>query len=62
MHSIFLEGKRIYLAPLSREDNLDNYAAWINDQKITTFMECGKFPVVSESLKDYIDNYNKSST
>ncbi|MBI4825105.1 MAG: GNAT family N-acetyltransferase [Nitrospirae bacterium] len=62
MNSIFLEGKSIYLGPLSQEGNLDKYASWINSQKNTVFMESGKFPSTPEGLKDYISSYNSSKT
>jgi [ribosomal protein S5]-alanine N-acetyltransferase len=60
MRSIFLEGKRIYLSPLSQKLDLKSYASWINDQDTTLYMGSGRFPVTVEGLKEYIRTYNKS--
>ena len=58
MHTVFLEGKNVILGPLSKEDNLDDYAQWLNDQEVTLFMESGRFPVSIERIRSYIDKYN----
>ena len=60
MHPTFLNGKNIFLSPLSKEDNLEEYGKWINDQETTLFMGSGRFPVGIHELKDYIDHYNSS--
>lgn len=61
MRTVFLEGKNILLSPLSKEDNLEDYANWLNDQETTLFMGSGRFPVSIECLRDYIDKYNNSN-
>lgn len=61
MHPVFLEGKNIFLCPLYKEDNLKDYACWLNDQETTLFMGSGRFPASLEGLKNYIDKYNNSS-
>jgi ribosomal-protein-alanine N-acetyltransferase len=60
MRPVFLAGKNIFLSSLSKEDNLDEYANWINDQQTTLFMGSGRFPVTVDDLKDYIDSYRNS--
>lgn len=60
MRQVFLEGKNIFLSPLSKEDALEDYASWLNDQETTLFMGSGKFPVSIEGLKNYIEAYNNS--
>lgn len=60
MRPVFLEGKNIFLSPLSKEDSLEDYANWLNDQEITLFMGSGRFPVTANSLMVYIDHYNNS--
>lgn len=60
MNTVFLEGKNILLGPLSKEDNLDDYAKWLNDQEVTLFMGSGRFPISIEGLRSYIDKYNNS--
>jgi RimJ/RimL family protein N-acetyltransferase len=60
MQPVFLEGNNIILSTLSEEDNLGGYVNWLNDQKTTTFMGSGRFPVTAKSLRVYIDHYNDS--
>ena len=60
MYSVFLDDKNIFLGPLSKEDNLENYTNWLNDQETTLFMGSGRFPVSVDGLKNYIDRYNNS--
>ncbi len=60
MRPIFLESKRIFLSPLSKNLDLTSYASWLNDQETTLYMGSGRFPVTIEGLQDYIDTYNKS--
>lgn len=60
MQPVFLDGNNIILGPLSKEDNLGDYASWLNDQKTTIFMGSGRFPVTADSLRAYIDHYNDS--
>ncbi len=57
---VFLEGKDIFLSPLSKEDALGDYAYWLNDQETTLFMGNGRFPVSIDGLKNYIESYNNS--
>ena len=58
MQIVFLDGKNIVLIPLSKEDNLEDYTKWLNNQETTLFMGSGKFPMSVDTLKDYIDKYN----
>jgi [ribosomal protein S5]-alanine N-acetyltransferase len=60
MRSIFLEGKKIYLSPLSQKLDLKSYASWLNDQDTTLYMGSGRFPATVEGLKEYIRMYNQS--
>jgi len=61
MRPIFLEGKNIFLAPLSQGDDFQEYAFWLNNQKVTFFMGSGKFPVNIDSLKKYVNDYEDSN-
>ncbi len=61
MHTVFLEGKNISLGPLSKEDNLEDYAKWLNGQETTLFMGSGRFPISIDDLKNYIDKYSNSN-
>lgn len=60
MRIVFLESNRIFLSALSPEDDLGNYASWINDQETTLYMESGRFPTTTDGLREYITQYNKS--
>jgi RimJ/RimL family protein N-acetyltransferase len=62
MAPVFLKGKSIFLGPLSANDNLDEYASWINDQETTAYMGSGRFPASADSLKEYINAYSGSKT
>jgi len=57
---IFLESKNLFLSPLSKDDKLENYSRWINDQETTLFMGSGKFPLSIDALKDYINGFKNS--
>lgn len=54
MKSVFLEGKDIYLGPISINDKLDKYESWLNDQELTKYMSSGNFPITIEGVKNYI--------
>lgn len=58
MRPIFLKTKNIFLGPLSNDDELQDYASWLNDQEITLYMGSGRFPLHSDGLKDYINGFN----
>lgn len=60
MRPVFLGDKNLILGPLQKEDNLDDYANWLNDQETTLFMGSGRFPISVETLRDYIDKYNNN--
>jgi [ribosomal protein S5]-alanine N-acetyltransferase len=60
MRPIFLEGKRVFLSPLSQKHDLKAYECWLNDQETTLYMGSGRFPVTIKGLKEYIESFNKS--
>lgn len=60
MRPIFLESDDIFLSPLSKEDNMESYSQWLNNQDTTLFMWSGNFPETIEGLREYVDNFNKS--
>lgn len=60
MPNIFLEGKNVFLSPLSKEDDLSSYGNWLNDQETTVFMGSGRFPLNINALRDYIDSFKNS--
>lgn len=57
MRAIFLQGKKMFLSPLLKDDNLDDYATWLNDKETTLYMGSGRFPSNNDSLKDYISSF-----
>lgn len=52
-----IEGKRIYLRTLVKEDASERYASWINDSEVNKFLDTKKTTV--SDLKNYIDVKNK---
>lgn len=60
MTPVFLEGKSIFLGPLSGKEKLEGYVSWMNNQETTLFMGSGRFPMNEEEIKEYIDSYSKS--
>ncbi|MDD5356024.1 MAG: GNAT family protein [Candidatus Omnitrophica bacterium] len=62
MRPIFLEGEKVYLSPLSTEDDLTTYASWLNDKDVTNYLACGMFPTTTEQLKDYIKSFQNNKT
>jgi [ribosomal protein S5]-alanine N-acetyltransferase len=58
MRPIFLEGEKIFLSPLSKDDSLENYVQWFNNQQTTLYMGSGRFPVTVENLRAYIDGFS----
>ncbi|MFQ3573777.1 MAG: GNAT family protein [Thermodesulfovibrionales bacterium] len=60
MRAVFLEGKNIFLGPLSNKDKLEGYINWINDQETTLFMGSGRFPMNKEDIRGYIKSHLSS--
>ena len=47
-------GERVYLRPIERDDLDRGWLKWINDHRLTQFLE-GSFPVNRESLERYYE-------
>lgn len=60
MKAIFLENDDVFLSPLSKEDDMQSYSEWLNNQETTLFMWSGKFPKTIEGLREYVDCLNNS--
>jgi len=56
---VFLEGKKIYLRPLSTQD-LEIWYQWFNDPKITALMNKGHFPNTKATQEEYLKSLSKS--
>lgn len=56
----FLEGKKIYLRPVLREDLEGSYPRWINDTSNDEFTEHAQFPHSIESLEEFAKSKWKS--
>jgi [ribosomal protein S5]-alanine N-acetyltransferase len=56
----FLEGEKIYLRPLEPEDLNQEYLGWLNDPKVTCFLESGIFPQTLKELEIYNKQANRS--
>jgi len=60
-NTVFLPGEKIDLCILDNDTDLSRYVKWINDQKITKYMETGLSPVTNNNLRDYIESSNNST-
>jgi RimJ/RimL family protein N-acetyltransferase len=60
MEKVFLEGKRVYLRPLEREDLAGDYRNWINDHNVTRYIEAGTFPLTDDELESFFEFNLKS--
>ena len=61
-NNIFLEGKRVFLRPLSFDDLEGDYQFWLNDTEIVRHNSHGKFPYSKAILKSYIESSIKDET
>jgi [ribosomal protein S5]-alanine N-acetyltransferase len=50
----FLEGVKVYLRPLEKEDVQGNYRRWLNDQEVCLHNSHGVFPVQISELENYV--------
>jgi ribosomal-protein-alanine N-acetyltransferase len=51
----FVQGSRVCLRPLAREDLNTRYLAWLNDPEVTRYMETGTFPTTARDLEKFYD-------
>lgn len=54
MYEHFIEGERIFLREVRREDVNDNYYKWMNDNEITRYTESRFYPYSMEQLESYV--------
>jgi len=57
---MFVRGKKIYLKLLTIEDVSDDYVNWMNDNKVTEFLESRWKAYTLEDLKEYVKTMNES--
>jgi ribosomal-protein-alanine N-acetyltransferase len=57
----FIEGERIYLRGVCLSDADENYYRWMNDDKVTQYLESRFYPHSVESIASYISQVNESS-
>jgi diamine N-acetyltransferase len=56
---VFLKGKKVYLRPLNKQNDLSLCLQWINDQGLTQYLSM-YLPSSKESEGEWFDNMNKS--
>lgn len=56
----FLESERIFLGPISIDDDIQEYQKWINNYGNTYYLGVGKFPMDTKSIKNYTNTKNES--
>ena len=60
MKIIFIQGERIYLRPLKKDDIDGNYSNWLNDPLINKFNSHGRFTKNKSELIDYVTKVSSS--
>lgn len=53
MHHPFIIGEKLYLRGLERSDLEGDYFDWLNDTKVTKFLDSGVFPNTPEKMDEY---------
>ena len=53
---IFLEGERILLRPLTKNDMTPVYLQWLNDEEVTRFNSHATFPNTQEKMEAYYNS------
>lgn len=56
----FVQGSRIYLRPLERDDLNARYLSWLNDPEVTRYLEVGTFPTTVRDLEKFYDEVTGS--
>ncbi len=59
---IFLDGKHIYLRPISIEDLDGNYINWLNDPVVCRYNRHARFPSTKEAIRQYLEKISHSTT
>jgi Acetyltransferases, including N-acetylases of ribosomal proteins len=57
-----MDGPRISLRPLQREDLNDRYLSWVNDPDVTRYTETGAFPQTFQDLENFYRDVTSSRT
>jgi [ribosomal protein S5]-alanine N-acetyltransferase len=56
----FVQGSRVYLRPLERDDLNARYLSWLNDPEVTRYLEVGTFPTTVRDLEKFYDEVTGS--
>jgi|HubBroStandDraft_6_1064221.scaffolds.fasta_scaffold141215_3 ribosomal-protein-alanine N-acetyltransferase len=56
----FVQGSRVYLRPLERDDLNARYLSWLNDPEVTRYLEVGTFPTTNRDLEKFYDEVTGS--
>src|SRR5450631_599216 len=59
-NSEFVQGSRVCLRPLERQDLNARYLSWLNDPEVTRYMETGTFPTTVRDLEGFYDEVTGS--
>ncbi|MFH0969688.1 MAG: GNAT family protein [Patescibacteria group bacterium] len=60
LNKSFLEGKKIYLRPLTANDINDNYISWLNDSEVCKYNSHHAFPYNKHKAEEYLKNISLS--
>lgn len=60
MKKAFIDGEKIYLRTIGKEDLTDEYRDWFNDSEICFFNSHHRFPNYDENMKEYYERVIRS--
>ena len=55
--TVFLQGDKVYLRGLNKKDFHGPYFDWLNDPKVTRYLQSGLFPNSKEKMRDNYKQY-----
>lgn len=57
--SIFIEGDKVILAPLTEVLVTEKYVSWLNNAEVTKYLEVGMFPATRDKTLEYVQSMKK---
>lgn len=60
MDQPFLDGEKVYLRGLRRDDLTGAYHAWLDDPEVTRYLETGRWPNTPEAMARFYDQHANS--
>lgn len=61
-NKMFIEGEKIFLRAIEEDDLNGNWINWLNNRRVTQYMNHGVFPYNAQKLHEYYSKVIKSDT